>query len=98
VYKRQIEGQGEIGVHTRQEGDWVTIRIWDTGCGIAEENMGRIFDPFYTTKEVGKGTGLGLAISYDIVKKHHGEISVESEPEKGTAFTIRIPVQGEDGI
>ena len=66
----------------------------DTGCGISEENQKRIFEPFFTTKEVGKGTGLGLSISYDIVKKHHGEILLESEAGKGTTFTVRIPING----
>ncbi len=68
------------------------LRISDTGAGIPPEIRDRIFEPFFTTKPVGKGTGLGLTISYDIVKKNGGDISVESEPGKGTTFTVILPV------
>jgi two-component system, NtrC family, sensor kinase len=88
-----IEDQGEIRVRTWQEGDSLYASVSDTGCGIPEEVLNRIFEPFFTTKEVGKGTGLGLSITYDIVKKHKGEIFVESLPGTGTTFTIRLPVQ-----
>ncbi|ABB33685.2 multi-sensor hybrid histidine kinase [Geobacter metallireducens RCH3] len=84
-----IESQGEITVRTWREGEDAFIAISDTGCGIPEEIRARIFEPFFTTKEVGKGTGLGLSISYDIVKKHGGEITVESEQGRGTTFTVR---------
>ncbi|HTZ17811.1 MAG TPA: PAS domain S-box protein [Dissulfurispiraceae bacterium] len=87
-----IEKQGEIMVRTWLEGNSICITIADTGCGIAEENLRKIFEPFFTTKEVGKGTGLGLSIAYDIIKKHEGDISVESTVGKGTTFMIRIPV------
>jgi signal transduction histidine kinase len=56
------------------------------------ELLSKIFDPFFTTKEVGKGTGLGLSISYDIVQKHGGEITVESEVGVGTSFTVKLPI------
>ena len=87
-----IEKQGEITIKTWQDNGDINVSISDTGCGIPKDKINRIFDPFFTTKEVGKGTGLGLSIAYDIVKKHNGSISVESEVEKGTTFTIKIPV------
>lgn len=92
-----IETQGEITVRTWQEEEDVFIAISDTGCGIPNEVAARIFEPFFTTKEVGKGTGLGLSISYDIVKKHGGVITVESEQGKGTTFTVQIPLEREQG-
>ena len=69
----------------------VVCKISDTGKGIKSEHLDKIFDPFFTTKEVGQGTGLGLSISYGIVKKHSGNITVESEPDKGTTFTLTLP-------
>ena len=87
-----IENQGIITVRSWEEDGYVCVSVADTGHGIPEENLNRIFEPFFTTKEVGKGTGLGLSITYDIVKKHNGEITVRSEPGKGTEFTVRIPV------
>ena len=67
------------------------ITIEDTGVGIPKEELDRVFDPFYTTKEVGVGTGLGLSIVYGIIEKHHGHIAVESKEGEGTRFTIRMP-------
>jgi two-component system NtrC family sensor kinase len=87
-----IEQQGVITVRSWEEDGYVCVTVADTGQGIPEANLNRIFEPFFTTKEVGKGTGLGLSITYDIVKKHNGEITVRSEPGKGTVFTVRIPV------
>jgi two-component system NtrC family sensor kinase len=72
----------------------IEITIADTGCGIAPEHLGRLFDPFFTTKEVGHGTGLGLAVSLGIVQRHGGMIKVNSEPGKGSAFTIWVPLEG----
>lgn len=87
-----IEGQGGITIKTWYNGGYIHLTISDTGSGIPEANLKRIFEPFFTTKEVGKGTGLGLSISYDIIKKHRGNIKVESIPGKGTTFTINLPV------
>jgi len=87
-----IEGHGLIKIKTLRESDDIVVRISDTGKGIAPENLTRIFEPFFTTKEVGKGTGLGLSISYDIIKKHGGLMTVESEVGVGTTFTVRLPL------
>jgi len=87
-----IEKQGEITVRSWHENGSIYASVSDTGCGIPSTVLNRIFEPFFTTKDVGKGTGLGLSITYDIVKNHDGEITVESEPGKGTTFTIRLPM------
>ncbi len=89
---QSIADRGEIEIKTWQQSEGVYISVSDTGAGIAPENMSKLFNPFFTTKEVGAGTGLGLSISYDIIKKHNGEITVQSEEGKGSTFTIRIPV------
>jgi PAS domain S-box-containing protein len=72
----------------------ILVKVRDTGCGIAHEFIDRIWDPFFTTKEVGKGVGLGLALSYNIVKRHGGEISVKSTVGVGSQFTVRLPMRG----
>ena len=87
-----IEKQGDITIKTWNGDGSIYVSISDTGSGIPEDKLSRIFEPFFTTKEVGKGTGLGLSICFEIVKKHNGEITVDSEEGKGTVFTIRIPV------
>jgi|Deesub1362B_J571_1020462.scaffolds.fasta_scaffold01641_5 PAS domain S-box-containing protein len=81
---------GEIRITTRRRNGVVEIQISDTGVGIKKEHLSRIFDPFFTTKER-NGTGLGLAVSHSIIKRHGGEISVESEPGKGSTFRIVLP-------
>jgi PAS domain S-box-containing protein len=73
----------------------VFVKVRDTGCGIAHDVIDRIWDPFFTTKEVGQGVGLGLALSYNIVKRHGGEISVQSTIGAGSQFTVQLPVAGE---
>lgn len=87
-----IEGHGIISVRTRHDAGKLYISITDNGCGMPEDVRSRIFEPFYTTKPVGKGTGLGLSIAYGIIEKHQGKIEVESEPGKGTTFTITLPI------
>ena len=91
-----IEGEGAITVTTEVEGDTVTVAYSDTGCGMSADVMTQVFDPFYTTKEIGKGTGLGLSISYGIVEKHGGSIVVESVEGEGTTFRITLPVKMEE--
>jgi two-component system, cell cycle sensor histidine kinase and response regulator CckA len=90
---QSITDKGEISIKAMKlDKQLVEIVIKDTGCGIDEQNIGRIFDPFYTTKEVGKGTGLGLYIVHGIIMQHKGTIEVESEVKKGTTFTIHLPI------
>jgi signal transduction histidine kinase len=87
------ETPGEIRIAARvdQDLEQAVITVEDTGTGIPKAEMDRIFDPFYTTKEVGAGTGLGLSIAYGIIEKHSGSIAVESREGEGTRFIIRLP-------
>jgi signal transduction histidine kinase len=89
-----ITPPGRIDVATRSAGSSVEIVFADTGKGIPEEHLHKIFDPFFSTKDATRGTGLGLAVSYGIIKKHGGEIIVDSTVGKGTTFTVRLPVYG----
>ncbi len=86
-----IEGEIRIRTKTLDNRTKLTIEFSDNGTGIDKESLGKIFDPFFTTKKPGQGTGLGLSLSYGIIEKHGGRISVTSEPEKGTVFTIILP-------
>ena len=87
-----IPSGGSIRISTIPSADHsLTIEVSDSGTGIAPENVAKIYDPFYTTKGVGRGTGLGLAVSYGIVQEHSGHISVESAPGHGTTFRITLP-------
>lgn len=102
--EQAIEGHGNIIVTSRralvrrspkpgnEPVPMAEVSIMDTGCGIPEANLQRIFDPFFTSKEVGKGTGLGLSVSYGIIKAHGGDIRVESEVGVGTTFRIQLPL------
>ncbi len=96
-----IDGEGEIWIHLKVIGEnkrkRAQVSIRDSGKGIPKDGLDKIFDPFYTTKSVGQGTGLGLSISYGIVKKHGGEITVKSDPGKGTEFVITVPIDGPPG-
>jgi signal transduction histidine kinase len=91
-----IDGKGEIRIRTGADEGKVWIQIADNGKGILPEHLPKIFDPGFTTKGTGVGTGLGLSICYNIIQKHKGSITVESEPGKGAEFTITLPVQPQD--
>ncbi len=89
--------KGLIRISTGTDGSWVEIRVQDSGTGIPEDARDYIFDPFYTTKEVGRGTGQGLSIAHNvIVEKHSGTIVFETEANRGTTFIIRLPVIAKD--
>ena len=87
--------KGKIGIQTRDCPEWVEIRISDTGSGIPEKVRARIYEPFFTTKEIGKGTGQGLAIARSVVvDKHGGSIDFETQEGTGTTFIVRLPHDG----
>lgn len=86
-----IPDKGQVTVKTSHDSRWAYVSIADTGMGIPSASLQRIFDPGFTTKGVGVGTGLGLSISYNIIKKHDGEIRVNSTVGKGTEFNIKLP-------
>jgi signal transduction histidine kinase len=87
------DSQGKITVLTEHDGEWVEVRISDTGVGMEPEVQEQIFDSFFTTKEVGKGTGQGLAIAQSVlVDRHHGTIDVVSELGRGSTFIVRVPL------
>lgn len=88
---------GDITIETDRLDNNVVIRFHDTGCGITAENKEHIFEPFFTTKTTMKGTGLGLSVSYGIIKEHKGEITAESDPGKGTTFSVILPIEGSSG-
>ncbi len=93
-----IEGEGTITITTRPvDSQWVEIQVADTGCGIPEENLNKMFTPFFTTKPLGKGTGLGLSIVYGIIKMHRGQIMVQSQVGQGTTFVITLPTRIPNG-
>ena len=89
-----IAEHGLITLSSGTEGEWVWIQVDDNGCGMSEEVQRRVFEPFYTTKDVGKGTGLGLSLSFSIVQKHGGAIRVRSAPGQGSSFRVWVPIRG----
>jgi signal transduction histidine kinase len=83
-------GGGVFAVSAGRDGDDLLLEVSDSGPGVRDPQ--RIFDPFYTTKPVGKGMGLGLSVTYGVVQDHHGSISCQNRPEGGAIFVVRIPV------
>jgi two-component system, NtrC family, sensor kinase len=93
-----IEPNGVITIGTQVKNNHISIEISDSGVGISADIIQNIFNPFFTTHEVGKGVGLGLSVAYRIIEGHNGNIDVQSEPGCGTTFTIRLPIVSEDSV
>ncbi len=89
---QSMNGQGVMVIHSWKDDSAVHVTFQDSGCGISPDIIHRIFDPFFTSKEVGQGCGLGLGISYEIVQQHGGEIKVSSEQGKGSVFEVVLPL------
>jgi len=89
-----IGEKGVITIRSRMQSDKnrVVVEVEDNGCGIPQDDLKKIFEPFYTTKSGGMGTGLGLAVSYGIIRNHQGSVKISSEPGVGTVITISLPV------
>jgi len=81
----------------RRGDDWLVLSVIDEGCGIDPEHREAILDPFFTTKQSSGGTGLGLSISYNLIRKHHGELEIDSEPGHGTTMRVCLPLTAPDG-
>lgn len=91
----EAQNPGKLHVRTQVSGQMIRIEFGDNGPGISDENLKRVFDPFYTSKAVGQGTGLGLSICFGIVEEHGGHMHAKSKPGEGTAFTVEIPIAPE---
>lgn len=93
IHQKAERGTGHITLRTRLNPPWAEIQVEDNGDGMPEHVRQRIFEPFYTTKEVGQGTGLGLSVSYFIITNNHkGQMEVQSRPGQGATFTLRLPL------
>lgn len=88
-----IREKGDVWIRLKSDGKNAIIEFEDNGCGMDETTRKKVFDPFFTTKEVGQGTGLGMAISYKVIKNHRGTIDLVSELDKGSKFTITLPLK-----
>lgn len=90
---------GRISLRSYELADQVVVEVRDNGCGISEENLGKLFTPFFTTKPVGQGTGLGLSISFGIIQELNGHLDVVSTPGQGSTFQVTLPApQGFEGL
>lgn len=89
-------GKGKLLVKAEKVGDTIRISFKDDGPGITKENMTKLFNPFFTTREVGQGTGLGLSVCHGIIKEHNGQIYAESKPGKGATFIVELPIVVEE--
>ncbi len=94
AFQASERGQ-DVVLRTLADDDWVSLEVEDSGCGISQDALPRIFEPFYTTKDVGEGTGLGLSICYGIVKEHGGRLDVSSRENVGSVFALRLPVNAD---
>jgi signal transduction histidine kinase len=88
---------GWLTIVTKADGEQAAIEVADTGSGIPEEQLSRIYDPFFSTKEIGRGTGLGLSITYGIVQEHGGTITCDSAVGQGTRFRLALPLSSARG-
>jgi signal transduction histidine kinase len=93
LHAMEGKGEGRLTVSLSREDGFASVRISDTGGGIPAENLGHIFEPYFSTKET--GTGLGLAIARKAAEDHGGTVSVESRQGAGATFTVRLPVAGD---
>ena len=88
-----IEDEGKITIKTMRNKEHALVEITDSGCGICKENLSKVTDPFFTTKDPGKGTGLGLSIAYKIIQEHKGILNINSEEGKGTVVEVELPLK-----
>ncbi|SHI57164.1 PAS domain S-box-containing protein [Desulfatibacillum alkenivorans DSM 16219] len=95
MIREEVDRKTAAKIPELQVGNYIKLRVQDTGCGMEPEVMKHIFDPYYTTRETGKGSGMGLAVVYGIVKQHGGAIVVKSKPGKGTLFDVYFPIVSE---